>query len=61
MGRESWDAGTVSDGMRAVHDRGIPAVLGRTGCAMVHVTGDWYVRDVSGLGRQVPGIVPSKD
>jgi hypothetical protein len=29
MGRESRNPGTVSDGTRAVHDRGVPAVLGR--------------------------------
>jgi hypothetical protein len=61
MGRESWNPGTISNGTRIVHDRGVPAILGRTRCVMVHAAGYQHFCDISGLGEQVPGIVSSKD
>jgi hypothetical protein len=61
MGRESQNPGIVSDGTRAVHDRGVPIVLGRTGCVMVRAARYQHIHDISGLGGQVPGFVSSQD
>jgi hypothetical protein len=61
MGRKSWDSRIVSDGTRAVHDRGISIILGRTGCMMVRAAGHQHFQDVPGVGGQVPGNVSSQD